>query len=116
MADLSRMHDRARQVRARAEVRAWEYRQRHRAKGMWFRLRRLLAGTRECWQVSEAEAKLLIAEGFEPCAVGLEMAPPKTLLIVPKTRAEQIRDKTQVRIGLGSDLLEAPHLVLIPFD
>lgn len=37
------MRRRAAAVGSRAAVRAWEYRQRMHAKGVWFRLRRLLA-------------------------------------------------------------------------
>jgi hypothetical protein len=43
---LERMQDRARSVRARAAVRGWQYRQRHLAAGVCFRLRRVLADAR----------------------------------------------------------------------
>ena len=37
------LEQRARQFRSRVLVRSWEYRQRHHARGVWFRFRRVLA-------------------------------------------------------------------------
>ncbi len=42
---------RAVQVYARAAVRAWEYRQRHHARGVWGRLRRLLAFSSKAYAI-----------------------------------------------------------------
>jgi len=116
---MSAIHDleaRVREIHARAAIRAWEYRQRDHAKGTWFRLRRLLAGTRQCWSVPESEAELLTEEGFEPESVGLELEPPKTFLIVPADRVSTIPGRRPLRVALTAELLSAACLVLVPFD
>ena len=76
------LHERARRVRARAAVRAWEYRQREHARGVWYRLRRTLAGARAAYAIDEADAAALLAEGARPLAVGAELAPEKIILLV----------------------------------
>lgn len=105
----------AQAVRARATVRSWEYRQRRHAKGVWFRLRRLLADTRTCWEIPDSAAAQLIAEGFHPEPVGAELEPPKNLLVLPPERIEAIPGRTALRIGLSPELLAARSLALEPF-
>jgi len=107
---------RVREVHARAAIQAWEYRQRDHAKGTWFRLRRFLAGTRWCWSVPVSEAELLIEEGFEPEPVGLELEPPKTLLVVPADRVSAIPGRRPLRVALTTELLNAACLVFVSFD
>jgi hypothetical protein len=109
------LHRRAREIRARAAVRAWEYRQRHHAKGVWFRLRRVLAEAREAWAIPPDEADRLVAEGYVPEAVGSELAPPKRILFVPEARLATISARRRLRVGLGADLLGAPCVVLVRF-
>ena len=106
----------ARRVRARALTRSWEYRQRAHAGGVWFRLRRLLAGARACWRIPEAECEHLIAEGHAPAPVGLELEPPKKILTVPAARIEQIAGREPLRVALNPELLAAPCLVLEMFE
>jgi len=107
---------RARKVRTRAAIRAWEYRQRHHAKGVWFRLRRLLALSASAWSIPEAEADRLLAEGYEPDPVGALLEPPKVLLVVPEDRLSKVADHTAVPLRLGSELLAARFLALVPFE
>ena len=66
---------RARQVRSRVAVRAWEYRQRNLSKGVWFRLRRVLAEAKEAWAIGPESFDALVAEGYPREAVGDELAP-----------------------------------------
>lgn len=112
---IARLEERAKAVRAKAAVRAWEYRQRHHAKGVWFRLRRLLAATASAWSLPEAEARRLIAEGCEPADVGSLLEPPKLLVVVPEKRLETISGLEPVDLRLGPELLAAPCLALVPF-
>jgi len=109
------MHRRVRQVRSRAAVRAWEYRQRHLAKGVWFRLRRLLAEASSAWEIPEAACSRLMTEGFCPEAVGEELEPRKTLLFVPETRLSGIPDRRLLPLRLGPELLAARHIALVRF-
>jgi hypothetical protein len=104
---------RAREVKARAAIRAWQYRQRRHAHGAWFRLRRVLVEAREAWAIPETEADRLVAEGFAPEPAGLEFLPPKRLLFIPEARLQAIPGRRRVRVGLGADLLRAPSLALL---
>ena len=112
---VAALEARARKVRARAAVRAWEYRQRHHAKGVWFRLRRLLAATASAWSLPEEEAQRLLAEGSEVADVGSLLEPPKVLLVVPEERLRTIPGRSPVPLRLGPELLSARYLALVPF-
>ena len=74
---------RVRQYRSRMLIRAFDYRQRHHAGGVWFRLRRLLAGTSQAYVVSENEAAQLRQEGFRVEPVGGELLSAACLVLVP---------------------------------
>jgi hypothetical protein len=106
---------RVRQVRSRVAVRAWTYRQRHHAKGVWMRLRRLLADAQSAYTIPGSEAEQLLAEGFRPEAVGQELEPPKIVLFVPAERAALITGAREIPVRLEVALLEAPALVLVRF-
>jgi hypothetical protein len=112
---VAALQARARAVRARAAVRAWEYRQRHHAKGVWFRLRRLLAATASAWTLPEEEARRLVAEGYESAAVGSLLEPPKILVLVPEERLQTVPGRAQIELRLGPELLGARCLALVPF-
>ena len=67
---MDALERRARQVRARVAVRAWEYRQRKLSKGVWFRLRRVLvdassAALLERHRVGEEERLRKLEDFFE---------------------------------------------------
>lgn len=109
------MQRRARRVRERAAVRSWEYRQRHRAKGVWFRLRRVLADAAAVYVIPEREARRLLDEGVRSEPVGAELVPPKTLLFVSEAQLESIQEKRSIPVSLGQELLEATALALVRF-
>jgi hypothetical protein len=106
---------RLRQVRSRLAVRAWEYRQRHHAKGVWLRLRRILADAQAAYVIPEAEAERLLAEGVRPEPVGRELEPPKTILFLPAERVAGLTGAREIPLGLHVELLEAPALALVRF-
>jgi hypothetical protein len=109
---LERLQRRARQIRANALVRRWEYRQRHHARGVWFRLRRLLAESKSAWRLSEEDALRLIAEGYAPEPVGDELEPPAVILFVPEERLETVASRQAVGLRLCADLLQSRFLAL----
>lgn len=111
----SSLERRARQVRSRAAVRAWEYRQRRHAKGAWGRFRRLLALSSEAYAVPESSARRLRREGYQPDPAGLQLEPPKTILTVPAERLPDLEGASRVPVRLCRELLAARHLVLLPF-
>ncbi len=106
---------RLRELRSRVAMRAFEYRQRRHARGVWFRLRRLLALTREAYAVPREEGERLIAEGSRPDPVGWELAPSRLILVVPPSRAAQIPSARRLRVRLSAELLAAECLVLVLF-
>jgi len=109
------MHRRVRQVRFRAAVQAWEYRQRHHAKGVWFRVRRLLAEASSAWEISEGACARLLADGYSPEAVGSELEPGKTMVFVPETCLAGISDRRPLPLRLGPEMLAARHIALVRF-
>ena len=111
--DLER---RIKEVRSRAAIRAWEYRQRRHAKGVWFRLRRVLTAAAAAYIVSEEDADRLLEEGFTAEPVGRELAPPKKLIFVTPERLEKIAKRRQIAVGLGSELLGARSIALVGFE
>lgn len=112
---LARLQRRARQVRANAVVRRWEYRQRHHARGVWFRLRRLLAEAKGAWRVPQAEAFRFMSEGYAAEPVGQELEPPLVLVFIPEERLLTIESRSPVGLRLGADLLRARFLALVRF-
>lgn len=100
-------------MRANATVRRWEYRQRHHARGVWFRLRRVLADAKSAWRLTEQEAARLIGEGYLPEPVGRELQPPTVILLVPEDRLLEIEARSQVGLRLGADLLQTRFLALV---
>ncbi len=110
------LEQRARQYRSRMEIRAWDYRQRHHARGVWFRLRRLLAGASHAYVVSSTDAERLRAEGFRIEPAGSEIDPPKLIMFAPIERVTALASAKEVPVLLGGELLNAESLVLVPFD
>lgn len=95
-------------------VRAWDYRQRLHARGVWFRLRRVLADAREAHAIPRDEALKLIAEGYPAEPVGHELEPPKLVLFVPAERVGRVASAQPLR--LGAALLQAECIALTPFQ
>ncbi|MEW5982993.1 MAG: hypothetical protein AB1806_11580 [Acidobacteriota bacterium] len=106
---------RAADLRRRVLVRSWEYRQRHHARGVWFRLRRVLADASAAFVVTDDEARALVAEGFQIEAVGRALEPPKVILLASADRVRRLVSARAVPVRLGRELLEAEHLVLTRF-
>jgi len=113
---MSSLERRIRQYRRRTLVRAWEYRQRHHAHGVWYRLRRVLTRASAAYVIACDEAERLMAEGYEPERVGGELEPPKRIVFVPAERVERIASTRPVTVRLSAELLSAECLVLTPFE
>ena len=113
---IDRLRARVRAVRTRAEVRAWQYRQRNLAAGVWFRLRRVLADAKEAYVIDDEDARRLLAEGYEAVASGGEVAPPKTMVFVDERRLARIVSRRWMPVGLGSAFLAAGAIALVRFD
>ncbi len=110
---MDRLHERARRIRERTLVRAWEYRQRNYSHGVWYRLRRVLVDAGQAWTIDEDEADRLEASGRPPHPVGGELAPPKRLFLVNETELKEIRVRRQVPVRMSAEVLQARSLVLV---
>lgn len=110
------LEQRARQFRSRVLVRSWEYRQRHHARGVWFRFRRVLADAKEAYAVAREDAEMLVKEGLRAEPVGQELQPPKVILFAPAARVERIASARPLEVRLSAELLAAECLVLVPFE
>lgn len=109
------LEQRVRALRTRCRIRAWELRQRAHAKGVWFRLRRVLADAASAFAVSEAEARRLVAEGILSEPVGDEIEPPKTILFVAAEVIGRLDSPREIAVSLSAELLAEPFLALVPF-
>jgi hypothetical protein len=81
---------RLRQLRSRWLVRSWDYRQRRQARGVWFRLRRVLADASQAYDIPREAAEALVAAGQRAEPVGCQLEPPKLVVFVPAARIAQI--------------------------
>ena len=106
---------RVRELRSRALVRAFDHRQRRHARGVWFRLRRLLALAKEAYALPREEAERLIDEGHRPDPVGSEIEPPRVILVVPAERLTRIASARPLAVRLSAELLSTECLALVPF-
>lgn len=107
---------RVRQLRSRVVVRSWDYRQRRHARGVWFRLRRVLADASAAYVITRGEAERLVAEGHRIEPIGQEIEPPKLIVLAPAGRVAQMASARPVPVRLGVEVLAAECLVLIPFE
>ncbi|MGO9409633.1 MAG: hypothetical protein ACLQCB_02650 [Spirochaetia bacterium] len=106
---------RARRIRERLLIRAWEYRQRNYSKGVWHRLRRVLVDAGEAWIIDDTEGDLLEAAGHVPHPVGRELSPEKRIFLISRRELETVRGRRQVPVRMSVELLQARNLALVPF-
>lgn len=97
-------------------MRSLDYSQRRHARGVWFRLRRVLADASAAYIIPEDEARKLVAEGHREEPVGLELEPPKLIVMASSARIAQIASAQPVPIRLSGELLAARSLALTPFE
>ena len=97
-------------------VRAFEYRQRRLARGVWFRFRRVLAFAKEAYAIPPEEAVRLIAEGHRPEPLGHELEPSRVILFVTAERVVGIVAARPLAVRLSAELLAAECLALVPFE
>jgi hypothetical protein len=106
---------RVRRHRSRLVVRAWEYRQRNLAHGVWFRLRRELADAARAFVIDPEHAHRLVAAGARLATVGDELLPPRPIVVLAEDQAHLVEDARELRVALSAELLSAPALALVRF-
>jgi hypothetical protein len=112
---IDAMNRRAIKINQRAALRRWEYRQRHCSRGVWFRLRRVLADAQEAFLLDGPDGDRLIAGGFASERVGTELAPPKRLVFAPREAILELPSAHRVAVRLSPELLSASCVALVRF-
>jgi hypothetical protein len=113
---VTSLERRLRELRSRVLVRSWNYRQRHHARGVWFRLRRVLSEASEAYAITREEAEELVSQGHRAEPVGQELEPPKLIVFAPAPRVARIASARPVPLRLGAEMLAAECLALVPFE
>lgn len=108
--------ERVKQIRARARVRRWEYRQRNLAHGAWHRFRLALAAADEIYAIDDAQLAELLAEGGTPDGRGEGLEPPRELVWIDRDRAARLPRARRLAPRLDQELLAARVLALVPFS
>ena len=106
---------RVQQIRARARVRRWEFRQRHLARGAWQRFRIALATACDAYAIDDATVEELAAEGFARDDRGSGLEPPRRIVWITPERAARLRDARPLALRLDATMLAASALALVPF-
>lgn len=106
---------RLRRHQSRFAIRAWEYRQRNYARGVWFRLRRVLADAARAYVLTEEAAQALLAEGYRSEPVGAELEPAKIIIFAPAERIACVAAAREIPVSLQAEMLEARCVALVRF-
>jgi hypothetical protein len=107
------LHRRAKEIRERQLVRAWHYRQRNHASGVWFRLRRVLTDAAQVWIIGAAEADLLESRGKQALAVGSEFEPRKRIYCVTADDLAALPFRRQIAVRISPEFLDVETLALV---
>jgi len=110
-----KLHRRVREAKARVAVRAWQYRQRRHAAGVWMRLRRVLADASEAYAIPPEAMEALVRDGCVPEPVGRELEPAKMIVFADPGRPLAITERKQLAVRLSAELLAARYLALVRF-
>ena len=110
-----KLETRARAIRARAAIRAWEMRQHVHARGVWFEIERLFALTSRAWVLTEADARTLTDAGHSPHDVGLRLHPPRRFFVIELAVLSTLPGAREVEVRLSSEIFSAPTLGLVLF-
>jgi hypothetical protein len=113
---LTALSHRVKQVRARARVRRWEYRQRHTSHGAWYRFRRALGFAERAYVITDAQARSLIGAGATVDVGGRDLEPPRTLVWIRRDQVAELESAQPLVLRLGPALLEPRWIALVPFD
>lgn len=107
--------ERIRKMKQRLAVRAWEYRQRDTSKGVWDRLRALLALSEHALALDEAEVDALLRAGHAPHRVGAQLAPARRYFVLTPADASAIARSREIPLRLDTAFLAEPRVALVLF-
>jgi len=106
---------RLREIRARGQIRRWEYRQRNLAHGAWLRFRTALAHAERAFRVSPERYAELVANGGRIDDRGAGLEPPRHIVWVTPAQAGELTREHELTLRIDADMLAAEQLVLVPF-
>jgi len=110
---VTTLEQRVARMRQRLVVRAWEYRQRDLAKGVWTKVRRLLVDAESAWIIDAADVEIVRAAGIRPESDGLRLQPPKEIRFVSSEVLSTLPSRQTIDLGMNAAFLEATHVVLV---
>lgn len=102
-------------MKQRLAVRAWEYRQRHGSKGVWDRLRFVLAFTEHAFAIDDAMAASLTAQGHRPHPVGAELEPQREYVVLAADHARCVAGAQEIAVRLDAAFLGHAKVALVLF-
>jgi len=105
---------RVKEVRARAQVQRWEFRQRALARGAWDRFRLALALARDAYAIDERTHVALVAEGFRADDAGAGLEPARRIVWITDARAQALATP-KLAMRLDAAMLAAACIALVPF-
>ena len=115
MSNSDHLHERLRQMKARAAIQKWEARQVDLAGGVWFHLQLLFASTRRALVITAEEAEMLRNSGFEPHPIGMRLEPAKSFFVLSEEMVPPGVVGSEVPLQEAQRILLAPAAILIPF-
>ena len=107
---------RVKQVRARARIRKWEFRQRHLARGAWHQFRLALAAARDAYAIDDAQLAALVAAGCSVDDRGQGLEPPRRIVWISNDRALRLERARPLTLRFDDALLSARNLALVAFN
>lgn len=108
--------ERLRKMKQRLAVRAWEYRQRATSKGVWDRLRALLALSERALALDADAAEALVRAGARPHPVGAALEPPRQYFVLRPADASLVSGGREIPVRLDSGFLDEPRVALVLFE
>jgi hypothetical protein len=107
--------ERLRKMKQRLAVRSWEYRQRNASKGVWDRLRRMLALSERAFVLDDRIAADLIASGVLPEPVGAELEPPRRYFVLAASQIAAVAGAREITVSLDAQFLASADVALVRF-
>ena len=106
---------RAKAIRSRATIHAWEIRQHAHARGAWFEIERLFALTARAWVLTEADVRILTELGRRPHDAGGRLQPPRLYFVIEPADLPVLAGAREIEVRLSSEIVTAPALALVLF-
>jgi len=105
---------RVKEIRARARVQRWGYRQRALSRGAWDRFRIALALARDAYAIDARMHAMLVGEGFRSDDAGNGLEPARQIVWISEARARTLA-APKLAMRFDAAMLASTCLALVPF-